>query len=147
MAARQEQRLRNARGELLGTGDRFILYTGGEILDAVSPPSDWGPWQLDTRTWVLYTTRPYRYEVDLEKCLDSAQVLDWIMQIAGKGWADDDTILAGLIRALHDVLDPQGQLCSGGMPKEITKARARELASRAKAQREQSLAVYGGVTP
>jgi len=37
------------------------------------------------------------YEVDLEQCLDGAQVLDWILQVAGKQWADDATV-AGLVR-------------------------------------------------
>lgn len=83
-----------------------------------------------------------RYEVDLEWCRTSAEVLDWIAQIAAKNWAGDATV-AGLVRALEDVLDPQANLCSGGRDKRITAARARELARQAESSREQSLAVYG----
>ena len=30
--------------------------------------------------------KEWLYEVDLEKCTDSAQILDYILQIAGKEW-------------------------------------------------------------
>ncbi|MEU6265552.1 hypothetical protein [Saccharopolyspora shandongensis] len=59
------------------------------------------------------------YEVDLDDCLTSARVLDWIMQITAKPWATDATI-AGLIRALDDVLQPQTTLCSMGSSTHMT---------------------------
>lgn len=74
---------------------------------------NWGPWQLDATACVLYARQPYRYtryEIDLETCTTSAETLDRICQIADETWADDAT-LAGLIRALSDVLHPQGGLC------------------------------------
>lgn len=96
--------------------------------------SDWGPWRLDTENCVLYPVEPYRYEIDLETCTTSAEVLDWICQIAGKTWADNAT-LAGLIRALDDILNPQSFLCSGGASKEITaaaiRARVKSMGARA----------------
>ena len=58
------------------------------------------------------------YEVDLEECADSAQVLDWIFQIRGKAWADARTI-SDFLNALHDILHPQQNLCSGGANKQI----------------------------
>ena len=118
MSGHGEQRLRNAQGRLLGTGDgRMLMYSGAEIMEAVSPPSDWGPWQLDASTCVLYTDQPYHYEIDLEQCLTSAHVLDRVMQIAGKDWPGSDQILAGMLRALNDVLHPQASLCSWGKPR------------------------------
>lgn len=135
-------RLRDKNGNPLGRPlESGIMYNGGELLDSVSPPSEWGPWRLDTGSYVLYALRPYRYEVDLEKCLTSAGVLDCIMQIAGKAWADDE-LLAGLIRALDDVLNPQSNLCPGGTSKRITRARTRELARDAQDERDEGFRVY-----
>jgi hypothetical protein len=65
--------------------------------------------------------------VDLERCLDSADVLDWIAQVGKKNYADD-AVLAGLVRALDDVLDVQANLCSFGRHKTITAEQARALA-------------------
>lgn len=70
---------------------------------------------------MLYPDRPYRYEVDLDCCTTSAQVLDRVCQIAGKTWADDAT-LAGLVRALNDVLQPQATLCSLGTDHHLNQA-------------------------
>ncbi|MGI8514051.1 MAG: hypothetical protein ACR2NT_02735 [Acidimicrobiia bacterium] len=70
-----------------------------------------------------------RYEVDLERCLTSAQVLDWICQVAGKTWADDQT-LAGLVRAIDDILHPQGTLCSFGTSRTITRPDVKGLVAR-----------------
>ncbi len=53
------------------------------------------------------------YEVDLERCRTSAEVLDWIFQVAGKTWCTDK-ILGGLIHMLDKILHPQATLCSFG---------------------------------
>jgi hypothetical protein len=71
----------------------------------------WGPWRFDARRRVLDHDW---YEIDLDRCTSSAEVLDWICQVAGKSWADDATI-AGLVRALDDVLAPQQYLCGFGL--------------------------------
>ncbi|MGH3548398.1 MAG: hypothetical protein ACRDQU_09860 [Pseudonocardiaceae bacterium] len=84
----------------------------------------WGPWRLDADAGVLYPVTPYRYEIDLRTCTTSAQVLDWICQIAGKEWADDAT-LAGLVRAFNDVLAPQATLCSFGQSTRLTRREIR----------------------
>lgn len=73
---------------------------------------DWGPWSLDTETNVL--DGPSGYYVDLDRCQTSAQVLDWIMQIAGKTWGAEPETLAGLVHALNDILRPQANLCGSG---------------------------------
>jgi hypothetical protein len=90
----------------------------------------WGPWLL--RGCDLhrpYFDGPQTYYVDLEDCTSSARVLDVIAQVAGKTWADDAT-LAGLVRALDDLLRPQAHLCPSGAPRTITAARVRQLVRR-----------------
>jgi hypothetical protein len=88
-------------------------------------PTDrgWGPWRLRAEVLSLVAIDPRsggeHYEVDLERSLTSAETLDWICQVARKGWADDET-LAGLVRAIDDVLKPQDTLCSFGKSKEIS---------------------------
>ena len=65
------------------------------------------------------------YPVDIERFTSSAQVLDTIMQVAGKTWATNDCV-AGLVNALDYLLQPQGTLCSGGSNKTLTVAQIRK---------------------
>jgi hypothetical protein len=118
-----------------------------ELADQPRRRHEWGPWRLDPTTRVLYPVWPYRYEVDLDTCTTSAEVLDWILQIAGKAWASpehggldpthnpdgwtEDQIIAGLVRALDDVLHPQAHLCSSGQSKRLGKRRIAELVRKA----------------
>ena len=46
----------------------------------------------------------------------SAQMLDWIMQVAGKQWVTNE-ILGDLVHALNDIFKPQSNLCSHGWGK------------------------------
>lgn len=93
---------------------------------------DWDPWQLDEDTCELYTEAGgYRYGIDLEHCTTSAEVVDWICQIADKTWGDDETphdrIVAGLVAAIIDLLHPQANLCSWGKSHRLSKAAVRHL--------------------
>lgn len=94
--------------------------SGADFMDYEHPlPQDgdtWGIWQYDAKTLVLFTREPYRYEIDLEACMSSAEVLDWIFQLAGKTWMNAEQ-LGNLIYALDDIIDPQATLCSGGRNK------------------------------
>jgi hypothetical protein len=109
------------------------------LADDMSPfkgYGSWEPWHLDAGQLTLWTEAGgYRYDVDLDECRSSAQVLDWICQIAGKQWgsteAEHSQIVAGLVNALIGVLHPQANLCSFGNGRRLTKARVRYLASRA----------------
>lgn len=74
-------------------------------------PLTWGPWRLDTSTLELVHEEGYR--VDLEDCTDSAETLDWIAQIAGKGWGTPACV-GYLVVALDDLLNMQATLCSLG---------------------------------
>jgi hypothetical protein len=92
----------------------------------------WGPWDIDRETFVLrLTLGAYEYEVDLERCTTSAQVLDWICQVARKQWGGDHAaVVSGLVTALDDVLNPQAHLCSSGQSKRLTRAAVRKLVKR-----------------
>jgi hypothetical protein len=67
------------------------------------------------------------YEVDLEECSDSAEVLDWIVQVHEKTWATPPVFHA-LVEALDDLLDLQANYCSFGTSKKVV----RELLERMK---------------
>jgi hypothetical protein len=89
----------------------------------------WNGWRLKgTRlSYRPFPDRMYAYPIDLEcQCTTSARMLDIIMQVAGKTWADD-ACLAGLIRALDHILRPQANLCSSGIDKPLTKQVLRSL--------------------
>lgn len=101
----------------------LTLLSAADIVDDAPDFGDWGPWRLNASTYVL--DLPERYEVDLERCLDSAQVLDWVVQVAGKTWATPE-VVAGLVRALDDVLYPQSTICGSGVGKSLTAAAVRK---------------------
>jgi len=94
-----------------------------------SPSSErrWGPWLYDERALSLvFDPRNEReaggetaylardYDIDLRRCRDSHQVLDWIAQIANKTWASPATI-GYLVRALNDLLGLQAFMCGGAL--------------------------------
>jgi hypothetical protein len=110
--------------------DRILHLTRASDLEPASRGErrrGWGPWDIDPDVFVLWTVAPgYRYEVDLEECTTSAQVLDWVCQVAGKTWADNP-VLAGLVRALDDVLAPQVHRCSCGRSTRLGRAAIRRL--------------------
>jgi hypothetical protein len=91
----------------------------------------WGGWRLDGELCLWYPAYPGggAYPVDIERFTTSAVVLDLIMQVAKKDWADDKC-LAGLVRALNDILQPQANLCSCGVSKELSPAKIRRLVGR-----------------
>ena len=102
----------------------------GCVHDGTTHDHDWGGWELRPSgepTLDYKIGRREVYRVWLRQCTSSAEVLDWICQVAGKAWADDACV-AGLVRALNDILRPQSNLCTGGGDKRITARRIDELA-------------------
>lgn len=92
----------------------------------------WGPWRMSddgTRLEREWDDPIRHYWVDLQRCTTSAEVLDSIMHASRASFADD-AALAGLVRALDDVLNPMANLCSGGEPKTLSTRRLREFLSR-----------------
>lgn len=75
-----------------------------------------GTWEYDPDSMLLTLERDGRqlYEVPLYECTTSAATLDWIIQVATKTWATDAD-LAGLVRAIREVIKPQAYLCGSGI--------------------------------
>lgn len=72
---------------------------------------EWGPWFYSENT---IRSNQVDYEIDLDECTTSAQVLDWICQAAKKEWVTA-TVLGQLVIAINDLLDPQTTLCPWGV--------------------------------
>ncbi len=83
----------------------------GDLLRPFLSPVKWGNWTYDANHFVL-RHEPYDYEINLDQCTDSASVLDWIAQIAGKGW--DAVDVGQLVFALDEIFHLQGTVCGGG---------------------------------
>ncbi|MFF0099787.1 hypothetical protein ACFYO8_10675 [Micromonospora sp. NPDC005257] len=97
---------------------------------------NWGGWQLDVEHHVLVLRDPTGrewYDIDLEGCVTSAQVLDRICQVKAKLWSAD-VVVAGLVRALDDILGPQERLCSWGRSMKLTKDQIRTLVNARRAE-------------
>ena len=77
----------------------------------------WGNWRFDAKTLILKNVQ-YNYQIDLEECDTSANMLDSIFQLCGKTWMTPDD-LGHLVQALDDVLRPQANLCSFGTDKKL----------------------------
>jgi len=95
------------RDEVDGHSAEELVARFNDYLDA-----EGNPWRLNLDEFLL-ELEDGTYEVALDDCRTSAEVLDWITQIAAKSWGTD-AIVAGLVRALDVVIDPQSRLCSDG---------------------------------
>lgn len=89
----------------------------------------WGRWEFIERnlTLLLRGSREYgnsEYEIDLERCLSSQRVLDYICQIHEKIWADND-VLANLVRALDRCLNLQKNVMERTVITKLSKRRER----------------------
>ncbi|OLM28294.1 hypothetical protein Ae717Ps2_6633c [Pseudonocardia sp. Ae717_Ps2] len=94
----------------------------------------WGPWQL-TNNGDALTLDPSGATlahdwIDLTRCTTAAETLDAIVHAsrhAPDGGERDDAYIAGLVRAIDDMLDPMANLCSGGQPKTLSPRRLRSI--------------------
>jgi hypothetical protein len=122
-----------------------------EILDGPAPPPQdrWGCWTYNPELYTLEHTghepRDY-YEVDLERCADSAHTLDWLMQVTARGGDEPHAwmkpaCLGYLLLAIEGTLDPQATVCSGGANKTLDVATSlkRKYAARGKGRSGQRL--------
>jgi len=69
----------------------------------------WGPWRYNARVLSLeyYDGQGnWRYEVDLERCKNCADIMDWIFQLNTKAWCTYEE-MGHLVKALGDLLHPQ----------------------------------------
>lgn len=80
----------------------------------------WGPYIVfdPDRLVLVFDVDGYDYEVDIEECTTSAEMLDWIFQINGKQWLktekENAELIGRLVQAFDDLLNPQATLCSWG---------------------------------
>jgi len=76
----------------------------------------WGSWCYKPEALVLVcdAAEAKGYEVDLERCTTSAEMLDWICQVAEKAWATPDTV-GNLAMALNELLRPLATVCAMGV--------------------------------
>ena len=94
----------------------------------------WGPWQLTNNGDALTldpSGRSLAHDwIDLTRCTTAAETLATIIHAsrrATEGGETDDAYIAGLVRALDDMLDPMANLCSSGQPKTLSPRRLRRL--------------------
>lgn len=78
----------------------------------------------------------------LHQSHSSAQVLDWIMQVASKQWATDD-VIADFVRAIKETIHPQSNLCSGGTERPDSAGIEHRLKIRASAMRLRDIELEG----
>jgi hypothetical protein len=76
----------------------------------------WGHWRYDPKLLTL-TYLPYDYEVDLETCTNSAAVLDWVAQVAGKNWGTK--AVGSFVLALNTLLELQVNVCGSARDREF----------------------------
>ena len=86
----------------------------------------WGGWWLEHRHLAYPAYTGGDYPIDVERFTSSAEVLDMIAQVSMKGWATPEC-LAGLVRAIDDLLHLQGRLCGCGTDKRLTPAEIRKM--------------------
>ncbi len=110
--ARSQTHRRNALASR--PSDPLLGLSPVEILRRPRAPKQFGGWRLDREAHCFIPDAAPWYAVPLERCRTSAQVLDWLAQIAPKRWATD-SVLAGLVRILDDTLRLQARLCGGGV--------------------------------
>src|SRR5262249_11575255 len=73
-----------------------------------------GDWVYHPETLVVrYRKGVIEYEVDLEQCSKSAEMLDSIFQFGKKVWATSESV-GDLVKILNRLLYPQENLCSWG---------------------------------
>jgi len=92
-----------------------------ERVEEIIKRGKWGNWRFDLRSKLLIISKalgdgPIQdiYEVALDECNFSAQILDWIAQVSNKTWASREDI-GYLVMALDDLLGLQGAFCGGGI--------------------------------
>src|ERR1017187_2385426 len=92
---------------MIATSEDFMAVPTGRPIEGDS----WGHWVYNEKNLTLNYKKPYEiYEVDLERCTTSAAILDWIFQIRMHDYS-----VADFVEAIHDLLDPQRNYCSGGL--------------------------------
>jgi len=108
---------RTPRAPRLRTGvDMFKAYE--ERRDRVRAGKvRWGKWRF--RPDNLTVEHDDGYYIDLERMHNSAGVLDWIAQVAGKELRFTAADVGHLVRALDELIELQAHVCSFGKDREF----------------------------
>ncbi len=72
----------------------------------------WGNWDYNPSN--LTIGHKNGYYIDLERCSDSASILDWIAQVSGKSKMFTHEDVGHLVRALDDIIGLQERICGNG---------------------------------
>jgi hypothetical protein len=104
---------------------REVIEDAGEDWIKVIRKGKWGHWKYNPGNLTLEFKKTVGgryvdyYEVDLEQCKNSAQILDWIFQVKNKQWCSDKDI-ADLLRAFDDLAEMvQSKVCSDGIDRKF----------------------------
>ena len=81
------------------------------------PKTRWGDWSYDKKRCVLMY-RPKDYNVDLKECRNSAEVLNWVLEVNDKNWMTPEG-LWDFVQAITALLNPQLNICSAGVDKVV----------------------------
>lgn len=94
----------------------------------------WGPWRLDKEKEILWQEHKGQHTdwIDLDRCTSSAEVLDTIIHFSRKFDGDGGEVaIAGMVRALDEVIDPMANLCSFGKSTTMKPKRLSEVIANA----------------
>jgi hypothetical protein len=108
------------------TPDTLITIRASDLANYPRPTLEerskrWGGWRLEHRYLAYPAYVGGDYPINLDRFTSSAQVLDMIAQVSMKNWATPECV-AGLIRAINDLLHLQGRLCGCGRDMRLTPA-------------------------
>ena len=62
----------------------------------------WGQWRYSHETQALDFQGDVPYQVALDRCQTAGQIVDWLLQLAGKGWETPED-LGHFVMALQDL--------------------------------------------
>jgi hypothetical protein len=77
-------------------------------------PESWGNWKLDRERRAIYYDGGHDYWFSLGQMNNSAEVLDWIVQLHEQKWATPEDV-GHLVAALNDIFDLQNTMCGCGI--------------------------------
>jgi hypothetical protein len=93
------------------------LHSILEVLDRFLSkplPEKWGHWKLDRDRRAIYYDGPHNFWFSLGQMNNSAEVLDWIVQLREQKWATPEDV-GNLVAALDDIFDLQNSMCGCGI--------------------------------
>lgn len=106
--------------------DSFWIDLEPHLAPAHRDPTHWAPWTLDPDPVYPALDFGHLYRIELTDLRRPSRMLDMIIQVARKSWATD-TVVAGLVRALNDLMNPQAFMCSMGGTTTLTERQVAKL--------------------